>query len=903
MAKDADNGSDVPRKLPFVVSATCLVTVKANGLQLDNGVFGAPLRLGLPELHLLAALDANPVVRLMPVVEQASADTGAEFAALSDFVIALRMSERLVQAPAPRHRPVADGPYATAPPLDLEAGSRVVLRTPLVLRLTGGRFELIGHDGARVALLSPAEVAVLELFVQPVDPRAALAGAPEGVRAGVDEERLSALLGVLHEARLLPVIGSSPEQVEPSLDQEAVLRRMFDRHAAAQDAAEAERVARTGNKRTKVVPVAFDMGIPAGVGMVVAYAREFEGGRLQEAYDFRTDWVWSDERLPGFTREPAIYLFSNYLWSHERCIEVSRRVKELSPGSITVHGGPDTPKYEADGEAYLAAHPHVDVIVRGEGELSATETLAALAGVVGVPEPDLSVLAGVEGITYRDGERVVRNPDRDRIADMNTLPSPFLNGLYDVYAEADIAATLETNRGCPYSCSFCDWGSSTNSRVRQFDIGRVYAELDWCSKMGVSAVAVADANFGMFKRDVEIVEHLAELRRTSGYPHSFGVSFAKNTVKHLQHIIRLLADVGILAQGVLALQTMDEVTLGAIHRSNIKTERYDQLADEMRRAHLPLMVELMMGLPGQTVDSLADDIQQCIDRELPTRINHTTLLVNSPMNHPDYLAEHRIVTAQPIGPGMMATVISTSSFGVEDFAAMEKLRLDSLLYENYGALRLVSRFVRQETGMREIDFYRYVRSGTEVRPEARPALTALAALGASMMTAPFSWALVMDELRELLVDELGVEDGPALASVLRTQRAQLPAHGRRYPEVVELDRDVVTWHDSLVAAKTQGHATDWTEVVARLRDHGPGTITVDDVDDTVTKTIGMASELSAYGANWELDSPLSRARIAASQLLVVGQLFDTEWVTDTASDLPNDAAGPADAVPVTLGRR
>ena len=42
--------------------------------------------------------------------------------------------------------------------------------------------------------------------------------------------------------------------------------------------------------------------------------------------------------------------------------------------------------------------------------------------------------------------------------------------------------TWETNRGCPYSCSFCDWGSSTMSRIRAFDIERVRAEAEWIGR-------------------------------------------------------------------------------------------------------------------------------------------------------------------------------------------------------------------------------------------------------------------------------------------------------------------------------------------------------------------------------------------------------------------------------------
>src|SRR5690606_18621094 len=112
-----------------------------------------------------------------------------------------------------------------------------------------------------------------------------------------------------------------------------------------------------------------------------------------------------------------------------------------------------------------------------------------------------------------------------------------------------------------------------------------------------------------------------------------------------------LADAGILAQGVLSLQTMDENTLSVIKRSNIKVEKYDALANEMRNSNLQLSVELMLGLPGATLESFIEDLQQCIDRDMPARINHTTLLVNSPMNHPRYREEHAIETASPLGPG------------------------------------------------------------------------------------------------------------------------------------------------------------------------------------------------------------------------------------------------------------
>ena len=175
---------------------------------------------------------------------------------------------------------------------------------------------------------------------------------------------------------------------------------------------------------------------------MVAFALEHEGGRLNEHYNFRTDWIWSDDRLEEFTAEPAIYMCSDYIWSHQQCLVASSKVKALSPDSITIHGGPDAPIYEADAIAYFEANPHVDVLVRGEGEHTAAEILTALIPVIGTPEPDLSVLNHIAGITYRHGDQVIRTEDRERSMDFDAMPSAVLTGLFDMYGEIPLSGLI-----------------------------------------------------------------------------------------------------------------------------------------------------------------------------------------------------------------------------------------------------------------------------------------------------------------------------------------------------------------------------------------------------------------------------------------------------------------------------
>jgi len=304
---------------------------------------------------------------------------------------------------------------------------------------------------------------------------------------------------------------------------------------------------------------------------------------------------------------------------------------------------------------------------------------------------------------------------------------------------------------------------------------------------------------------------------------------------------------------------MDQATLDAINRSNIKTEKYDALAVEMRRSDLPLTVELMMGLPGSTIASFREDLQQCIDRELPARINMTTLLVNSPMNEPSYLEAHKIKTSAPIGPGNLAVLASTSSYTEADLMMMHELRTAFLYFENFAVLRTISRFVRHETGVDEMGFYEKLLLDN-VGHRAWPMLNVLCDFGSSLMAPPLSWHLVVEELGRYLMQEYGLSDGPALRSVLAAQLASLPANDRVYPARIELECDVTAWHFAMIEEKESGNRRGWNTVVPRLETYGAGTLTVDDPFGITRAALGVNRELNAFGLNWELDSPLHRAR-------------------------------------------
>ena len=768
------------------------------------------------------------------------------------FIEGLEAAGYLCSGAAPQ--PV-DAPPTSAAQVGDEA---LYLPTPTSVMASAGHYLWYSHGGELLAVLSLAETHAAVQFCRPATADEAWARYVENIPGErLARDAFDALLSRLVGAgALLP---APPEAYREDVAETPVVDP-YDRRAMVQASVD-ERVAEHDEqqgdaKRTEVVPVNVSANTtPAGLGFVMAYAMEYEGGALLDKYSFVPLFLADEARLIERAARPGIFLFSNYLWTVEENLRLSAAIKAVSPASITIHGGPSTPKYDRDSDEFFADNPHVDITVKGEGELTFAEVLKAL-------DPDnlgdLERLRDVEGVIYRSGQGVVRTGNRDRIADLNTIPSPYLTGMFDPFGASRAGAILESNRGCPFGCTFCDWGSATLSRVRRFDIDRVFAEIEWCAKNKIQTASFADANFGMLERDVSIAEKIAEMKRTYGYPKTVATNYAKNNVKHLRKIIEILADVEILTEGVVSLQSMDETTLKVIDRSNIKLDKYNDLTTEFRQAHLPLAADIMMGLPGSTPRSFFNDLQECTDRDVRVRANPTLLLTNSPMNDPEYRKKYGIVAR----PGDI--VQETASYTRQEWDDMNELRVAFNLFDNWGVLRYVGRFVRSVTGMGEVAFYDALRREALRDPENWPFVATTLKTLEQNMAPPGSWGLFINEVRRFLVDKLSIADDSALRTTLAVQLAHLPAPARRFPEVLQLEHDFAAWQNLIFAAREGGHKGDWEKHVPSLSEFGPATLTVKDPNEVCRVDLGKPMGVMAYAMrNWEMDSSVARPSLGA----------------------------------------
>jgi len=332
--------------------------------------------------------------------------------------------------------------------------------------------------------------------------------------------------------------------------------------------------------------------LPYAVGLIEAYVRKFSADPAR--YEFLLP-VYKRQRVEAAVERllaADVVGFSTYVWNVKLSLAIARRLKERKPDILIVFGGPQVPDRT---EAFLRENPFVDVAVNGEGE----HAFARLLDVW--PSRDWT---GIANLSYlRDGALVVQAKG-PRIRDLAEVPSPYLEETFAPLMRANPdenwIVLWETNRGCPFQCTFCDWGSATQAKVFQFDLPRLEREIAWFADRRIEFIFCCDANFGILARDIQLAESLARTKAERGYPRAVSVQNTKNATDRAYLTQKILSDAGMNKGVTLSMQSLDPGTLKAIKRQNIALDTYEELQRRFTRDRVETYSDLILGLPGET---------------------------------------------------------------------------------------------------------------------------------------------------------------------------------------------------------------------------------------------------------------------------------------------------------------
>ncbi|MGW1072946.1 KedN5 family methylcobalamin-dependent radical SAM C-methyltransferase [Streptomyces sp. NPDC002537] len=318
--------------------------------------------------------------------------------------------------------------------------------------------------------------------------------------------------------------------------------------------------------------------------------------------------------------------FSVLGWNYHSFGALAEMFKQINPRGIVVFGGNHVAHQS---ERVFRNFPWVDVVVNGEGENTFRDLVARF-----LEFPDQFAPDTVAGISFRRTDvGCVTTADRDRINDLDTIPSPFLTGAIPLTDAAGNfrydAALMETNRGCPYKCAFCYWGGAVGQRMRSFSADRLAAELDMLAFHQAPTIALCDSNFGLLESDEEFVELLIRTREKYGFPQALETSWAKNKSQRFRSIVRQLKRHGFQSSFTLSLQTLNDEALLSMERRNMKVNQWEELVDWLTEEGLDCYGELIWGAPGETPETFLAGYDRLAERVPRTAVYPMLLLPNT----------------------------------------------------------------------------------------------------------------------------------------------------------------------------------------------------------------------------------------------------------------------------------
>jgi len=381
--------------------------------------------------------------------------------------------------------------------------------------------------------------------------------------------------------------------------------------------------------------------LPYAAGLLEGYVKEY--AKKPDAYNF-LDPVYKREPVKDIKeklRSADLVGFSTYVWNINISLKVAEELKLDNPDIFIVFGGPQVPD---NAEEFLRKHEFIDVVCHGEGEQ------VFLNIIENYENNNWNDIFSISLLT--DSNEFINTQRAPRFNDINVIPSPYLTGAFErtIQSNPDESwlAMWETNRGCPFECTFCDWGSAVAAKVTKFDIERIYKEVDYFSRLKIEFVFCCDGNFGMLPRDLDIVKYVAKVKEQKGFPHALSVQNTKNATEKSYVVQKQLSDAGLNKGVAISLQSIHPDTLVDIKRENISLESFFEIHRRFKKDNVDTYTDLILGLPGETYDSYVDGISVVIERGQHNRIqfNNLSILPNSEMGDPEYIKKHGLITVE-----------------------------------------------------------------------------------------------------------------------------------------------------------------------------------------------------------------------------------------------------------------
>ena len=452
--------------------------------------------------------------------------------------------------------------------------------------------------------------------------------------------------------------------------------------------------------------------LPYAVGTLAAYALGFS--EIQAQYTFEPFLFKKDPIEEVLNRMQAPYLvgFSCYMWNIEYNLALAQEIHARFPDAILVFGGPQIP----NDISYLAQYPFLQILMHGEGE----RTFKALLEHLANREP----LSDIPNLSYRTPTDLMHTKTQYS-RNVAEFPSPYTAGVFDSIVDDPkfsgyrFEAILESNRGCPYGCIYCNW-AGTKENFRQFPLDRVKSDLIWMAKHKIVFCICADSNFGILERDKEIAEFVVSLKQKYGYPKKIETAAAKNKDDDVFQINRILESANLNCGISVAVQSFSPTVLKNIGRQNISIDNFSDQLKKYRQAGIATYTDLIIALPGETFESFCRGIFQAFEagQHLSINIHPCELLPNTILALPETIEKYAIHTIRSMlcqdhcslmddnrFGSRSEIVVSTNTMTSAQWRTIMRISVCAQGFHSFGLLRCFAIYCRRALQISYYDFY------------------------------------------------------------------------------------------------------------------------------------------------------------------------------------------------------
>ena len=309
-------------------------------------------------------------------------------------------------------------------------------------------------------------------------------------------------------------------------------------------------------------------------------------------------------------RDPWLVGWTCYLWNVERSLDVSRYLKEARPSLRILVGGPEI---TAD-NGWVLERPELDFAVIGEGEQTFCELLTSLqtaeipdrqiAGLYVSPALARTVRGDWNEVKVARGEMpLFRQP----LPNLNEVSSPYLAGILDAADEQ--LMLLETLRGCIFKCKFCYYPKSYDD-LYFVSREKIVANLEHAQRRGAREVVLLDPTLNQ-RRDFDgFLKLLADCNPDRQFTY-FGELRAEGINSTTAQLLRTAN----FTQVEIGLQSIDPLAQELMDRKN-HLKAFERGVRALRDEGISVKVDLIIGLPGDTTDSIRRSLHYLKDSNL-----------------------------------------------------------------------------------------------------------------------------------------------------------------------------------------------------------------------------------------------------------------------------------------------